>query len=77
MSGQTVFVSRLVRLPLLDSESSAIGKIDDVVLALSGEESPRSVAMTLVIWVGTGMREETGWMNDCFSTVSRPPEPAA
>jgi hypothetical protein len=49
MSGQTVFVSRLVRLPLLDSESSAIGKIDDVVLALSGDESPRVLGYVAVV----------------------------
>jgi len=49
MSGQTVFVSRLVRLALLDSESSAIGKIDDVVLALSGEESPRVLGYVAIV----------------------------
>ena len=33
---------------------------------------PRSVATTLVIRVGTGIRGDTGWMNDCNSTVIRP-----
>ena len=33
--------------------------------------------MTFVMGVGVGMREATGWMKDCLSTVIRPPEVAA
>ncbi len=32
MAGQTIFVSRLVRLPLLGADGVAIGRLDDVVL---------------------------------------------
>jgi hypothetical protein len=35
------------------------------------------VAMTLVIWVGVGIRLATGWVKVCRSTVMRPPEVAA
>ncbi len=38
---------------------------------------PFSVAITLVIVVGTGMLDETGCVNVCFCTVIRPPEAAA
>jgi hypothetical protein len=38
---------------------------------------PRRVAITLVMVVGVGTRGETGWTNDCSSTVIRPPDVAA
>ena len=38
---------------------------------------PFSVAITLVIVVGTGMVDVTGCVNVCFCTVIRPPEAAA
>jgi hypothetical protein len=38
---------------------------------------PFSVAITLVIVVGTGMLDATGCVNDCLCTVIRPPEAAA
>ena len=38
---------------------------------------PFSVAITLVIVVGTGMLDETGCVNVCLCTVIRPDEAAA
>ncbi len=41
VSSPPAFVSRLVRLPLLDAEGEAIGRMQDVVIVLSGAEPPR------------------------------------
>ncbi|CAN5118808.1 CBS domain-containing protein [soil metagenome] len=38
MSSPPTFVSRLVRLPLVDGEGGAVGRVQDVVLGPSGEE---------------------------------------
>ena len=38
-----IYVSRLVRLPLLDAEGVAIGRLDDVVLSPSGPGAPPRV----------------------------------
>ena len=44
MSGAApIYVSRLVRLPLLDAEGVAIGRLDDVVLSPSGPGAPPRV----------------------------------
>ena len=44
MSGSApIYVSRLVRLPLLDAEGVAIGRLDDVVLSPSGPGAPPRV----------------------------------
>lgn len=41
MTDELVFVSRLVKLPLVDSEGAPIGRIDDVVLVPSHRRPPR------------------------------------
>ena len=44
----------------------------------SGDADPRSVATTLVMTVGTGIRGGvTGWTKLCSSTVIRPPDRSA
>ena len=44
MSGAApIYVSRLVRLPLVDAEGIAIGRLDDVVLSPSGPGAPPRV----------------------------------
>src|SRR5205823_10660309 len=44
MSGSApIYVSRLVRLPLLDAEGVAIGRLDDVVLSPSSPGAPPRV----------------------------------
>jgi CBS domain-containing protein len=41
MSGPPIYVSRLVRLPLLDADGLAIGALDDAVLNPGGPAAPR------------------------------------
>lgn len=41
MADELIFVSRITRLPLADSEGAHIGRIDDVVLVPSHKRSPR------------------------------------
>ena len=41
MAGPLIFVSRVVRLPLLDAEGSPVGGVDDVVLTPSPGGAPR------------------------------------
>ncbi len=48
--GTLIYVSRLVRIPLLDSEGTAIGRIADVVLGPpSGGDSPRVIGFVGVV----------------------------
>jgi hypothetical protein len=44
-----VFVSRLVKLPLVDAEGITIGRIDDVVLVPSGAEGPRVLGLLATV----------------------------
>ncbi|MCU1352210.1 MAG: hypothetical protein JWM05_1419 [Acidimicrobiales bacterium] len=41
MASNPAFVSRLVRLPLLDIDGGPIGRVEDVLLVPSGDEPPR------------------------------------
>ena len=48
--GPLIYVSRLVRLPLLDSEGTALGRVADVVLGPpSGRETPRVIGFVAVV----------------------------
>lgn len=44
-----IFVSRLVRLPLLDADGHAIGRIDDVVTVPSGAEPARVLGLVVAV----------------------------
>ena len=43
MNGSPIYVSRLVRLPLLDADGMAVGRVDDVVVVPSGASTPPRV----------------------------------
>jgi CBS domain-containing protein/sporulation protein YlmC with PRC-barrel domain len=48
--GTLIYVSRLVRLPLLDSEGTALGRVADVVLGPpSGGDTPRVIGFVAVV----------------------------
>ena len=44
-----IFVSRLVRLPLLDADGHPIGRIEDVVAVPSGTEPARVLGLVVVV----------------------------
>src|SRR5436309_15280697 len=43
MTGPVIYVSKVIRLPLLDANGEAIGRIDDVLLAPAHDREPPSV----------------------------------
>jgi CBS domain-containing protein len=43
MAGPPIYVSRLVRLPLLDADGMTVGRLDDVVLTSGGPSTPPRV----------------------------------
>lgn len=43
VNGSPIYVSRLVRLPLLDADGMAVGRVDDVVVVPSGSVTPPRV----------------------------------
>ncbi len=43
------FVSRLVRLPLLDADGEPVGRVQDVVIVLSGSEPPRVLGFVAAV----------------------------
>ncbi|MDQ1375729.1 MAG: hypothetical protein QOJ09_3067, partial [Actinomycetota bacterium] len=50
MSGSPIYVSRLVRLPLLDADGVPMGRIDDVVVVPSGPSvAPRVLGFVAVV----------------------------